>query len=275
MRATVAWAILLVLPAFLSADDADPERLNHWPQWRGPLNNGVAPRGDPPVEWSESKNVRWKVEIPGSGSATPVVWGEKLFVLTAVDTGRKPAGAPDLPPAPPPPNSQGMSTSAPATLHRFEILCLDRATGKTLWRRTAVEAVPHEGHHKSHGYASASPATDGKILVASFGSRGIFCTDLDGNEKWKRDLGSMKIKVGFGEGISPVLHGDAIIVNRDHEGGSFIVRLDAATGAEKWRQARDEGTTWTTPLVVERNGRAQVVVNGANRTRSYELATGR
>src|SRR6185503_12662338 len=119
MRATVAWAILLVLPAFLSADDADPERLNHWPQWRGPLNNGVAPRGDPPVEWSESKNVRWKVEITGSGSATPVVWGEKLFVLTAVDTGKKPAGAPDLPPAPPPPNSQGMSTSAPATLHRF------------------------------------------------------------------------------------------------------------------------------------------------------------
>jgi outer membrane protein assembly factor BamB len=245
MLATLGWVFLLTAP------QADPERLNHWPRWRGPLDNGVAPKSDPPVEWSESKNIRWKVELPGSGSATPVVWGEKLFVLTAVDTGKKPAGAPDLPPAPPPPNSFGMSTSAPSTLHRFEILCLDRGTGRTLWRKTAAEAVPHEGVHKTHGYASASPATDGKILIASFGSRGVFCTDLDGNQKWARDLGKMKIKVGFGEGISPVLHGDSVVLNWDHEGGSFIVRLDAATGEEKWRQARDEGTTWTTPLVVE------------------------
>jgi outer membrane protein assembly factor BamB len=195
-------------------------------------------------------------------------------VLTAVDTGKKPAGAPDLPPAPPPAGSQGMSTSAPTTLHRFEVLCLDRSSGKTLWRNTAVEAVPHEGHHRTHGFASASPATDGKLLVASFGSRGIFCYDLNGTLKWSRNLGAMKIKVGFGEGISPVLHGDAVVVNWDHEGGSFIVRLDATTGEEKWRQARDEGTTWTTPLIVERDGVTQVVVNGAKRTRSYDLATG-
>src|SRR6185295_3117141 len=202
-------------------------------------------------------------------------WGDKLFVLTAVDTGKKPAGSPDLPPAPPPAGSQGMSTSAPATLHRFEVLCLDRTTGKTIWSRTAVEAVPHEGHHKSHGYASASPATDGARLIASFGSRGIFCYDLDGNLKWTRVLGNMKIKVGFGEGISPVLHGDSVVLNWDHEGGSFIVRLDAATGEEKWRVAREEGTTWTTPLVVEAAGVTQGVVNGTKRTRSYDLATGR
>jgi outer membrane protein assembly factor BamB len=275
MSKATAVCLLLAFPFSSTADEFEKERLNNWHHWRGPNCDGFAPKGDPPVEWSESRNIRWKVELPGSGSATPVVWGDRLFVLTAVDTGKKPAGAPEVAPAPPPPGSQGMSTSAPATLHRFEVLCLDRTTGKTIWSRTAVEAVPHEGHHKSHGYASASPATDGTRLIASFGSRGIFCFDLDGNEKWKRDLGDMKIKVGFGEGISPVLYGDSVIVNRDHEGGSFIVRLDARSGEEKWRQARDEGTTWTTPLVVEAAGATQVVVNGTKRSRSYDLATGR
>jgi outer membrane protein assembly factor BamB len=275
MRKIFAAAFLLAVARTASADDGDPERLNQWPHWRGPLGNGVAPRSDPPVEWSESRNLRWKLELPGSGSATPVVWGEKLFVLTAIDTGKKPDAAPEPAPAPPPPGSQGMSTSAPTTIHQFVVLCLDRESGRTIWRRTAVEAVPHEGHHRSHGFASASPATDGKRLIASFGSRGIFCFDLDGHLQWKRELGRMKIKVGFGEGISPVLHGDSVLVNWDHEGGSFIVRLDASTGEEKWRQARDEGTTWTTPLVVDGAGTAQVVVNGTKRTRSYDLATGK
>src|SRR5438105_12842003 len=126
MRTTIAGAWLLWLVTSIPADDTDPERLNQWPHWRGPLASGIAPKGDPPLEWSESKNIRWKIELPGSGSATPVVWGEKLFVLAAIDTGQKPAGAPDAAPAPPPPGSQEMSTSAPATLHRFEVLCLDR-----------------------------------------------------------------------------------------------------------------------------------------------------
>lgn len=167
-----------------------------------------------------------------------------------------------------------MSMPSPGTLHRFEVICLDRVSGKTLWTRTAVEAVPHEGHHASHGYASASPATDGKVLVASFGSRGIFAFGLDGTPKWQRDLGRMKIKIGFGEGISPVLVGGLVLVNWDHEGDSFIVALDAATGQEKWRQARDEKTTWATPYVVEQGGRTQAVVNGTKRTRSYDVATG-
>lgn len=243
-----------------------------WPQWRGPANDGIAAKADPPVEWSETKNIRWKVEIPGSGSATPVVWGDRMFVLTAVDTGKQGPGAVA---APPPADSRGMSTAAPTTIHQFNVICLERMSGKTLWTRTAVEAVPHEGHHTSHGFASGSPATDGKLLIASFGSRGLFCYDLDGALKWSKNLGAMKIKVGFGEGISPVLYRDSVIVNWDHEGASFLVRLDAATGEEKWRVARDEGTTWTTPLVVEAAGAVQVIVNGTKRTRSYDLATGK
>src|SRR6185295_5199736 len=172
-------------------------------------------------------------------------------------------------------DSRGMSTAAPTTIHQFNVICLDRMTGKTIWTKTATEAVPHEGHHTSHGFASGSPATDGKRLIASFGSRGIFCFDLDGALLWSKNLGSMKIKIGFGEAVTPVLARDAVLVNWDHEAGSFIVKLDAATGEEQWRVARDEGTTWTSPLVVDSNGAAQVVVNGTKRTRSYDLATGK
>ncbi|HEX7900124.1 MAG TPA: PQQ-binding-like beta-propeller repeat protein [Planctomycetota bacterium] len=214
-----------------------------WPQFRGPLGSGLAPDARPPVEWSESRNIKWKVAIPGAGSATPAVWGEKIFLLTAVENGK---------------------------VQRFDVLCLERASGRTLWRKTAVEAAPHEGKHDSNTYASASPSTDGKILLAPFGSRGIFAYDLEGNLKWAKDLGDMKIKIGFGEGASPALHGDAVVVPWDHEGDSFVVCLDAATGEERWRKSRDEGTTWTTPLVVD----GQVIVNGQKRTRSYDLKTG-
>lgn len=260
----------LVLALGFLTSPQDP--LEQWPSMRGPRGDGTAPKADPPVEWSETRNVRWKVAIPGSGSATPVVWGDRIFVLTAIDTKKEP---PPGTPRPTPPPDNGMSAPSPGTIHQFNVICLDRATGKTVWTRTAAEAVPHEGHHSSHGYASASPATDGKILIASFGSRGIFAYDLDGTLKWSRDLGRMRIKIGFGEGISPVLAGDRVLVNWDHEGDSFIVGLDAATGEEKWRQARDEKTTWATPYLVEHGGRRQAVVNGTKRTRSYDPATGK
>ena len=267
MVRSIACLLILAFPVFAQ------DRLSNWPQWRGPNSDGLAPQSDPPVEWSETRNVRWKVEIPGSGSATPVVWGDRMVVLTAIDTGKKAPGGDQVPE--PPKQGLGMSVASPGTFHQYEVICLDRMTGKTLWRRTAVEAMPHEGVHNTNGYASGSPATDGKIVIASFGSRGIFCYDLEGTLKWKKDLGLMKVKVGFGEGISPVLHGNRVVVNWDHEAGSFIVALDAATGEEKWRQTRDEGTTWTTPLVVEHEGVTQVVVNGTKKVRSYDLATGK
>jgi outer membrane protein assembly factor BamB len=256
-------------------DDFARERLDHWHQWRGPLANGWAPRGDPPVQWSESKNIKWKVEVPGSGSSTPIVWRNRVFVLTAVKTERKSGGPVPGAKAPPAPELPNLTTPVPDTLYRFEVLCLDRDTGNVLWRRVAREEVPHQGHHPSHGYASGSPVTDGKSLYATFGSRGLYCYGLDGTLNWEADLGDMTTKMGFGEGASPALHGGSLVVNWDHEGGSFIACLDAATGKERWRVARDERTTWATPLMVERDGVTQVVTNGTNRTRSYDLATGR
>lgn len=261
------------------ADDRQSSRLKNWPHWRGPQVNGVAPLGNPPAEWSEEKNLSWKVEIPGRGSATPIVWNDDIFVLTAIPTekaGDASAASSSAPPQSPQSGRRGNfgAEAAPSNVHQFVVLAVDRRNGKIRWRRTVAEEVPHEGHHNTNTFASASPITDGERLYASFGSRGVYCLDLEGNVKWKRDLGDMQTRNGFGEGASPALHQDTLVVNWDHEGDSFIVALDANTGEQRWKVDRDEVTTWATPLIVEHEGRTQVVVNGSNRVRSYDLATG-
>ncbi len=155
------------------------------------------------------------------------------------------------------------------------MLCLERKTGKTLWQKVAREEVPHEGHHKDHGFASASPVTDGKHLLAFFGSRGLYCFDLDGTLKWETDFGDMQTKNSFGEGSSPVLFGNTVVVVWDHDGDDFIVALDMTTGKELWRTPRNDDTGWSTPLVIENGGKPQVVVNATRKVRSYDLATGK
>jgi outer membrane protein assembly factor BamB len=233
-----------------------------WHQWRGPHATGVSKTATPPIEWSETRNVRWKLEIPGRGSASPVIWGERAYVLTAV-----PAGMPlDASHAP--------RGGAP-TVHKFMVMAIDRKTGKVAWERVAREEAPHETAHPDNGtWASSSAVTNGEILIASFESRGLYAYDMDGKLLWQADLGDKAMRNQFGEGSTPVLHGNRLIVVWDHTGGSFVVALDARTGKEIWRQKRDEIDTWATPLVLEPGGRAQVVVPGMNRVRSYDLETG-
>jgi outer membrane protein assembly factor BamB len=252
------------------AEHVPEQWLDNWPQWRGPLANGTAPKGDPPVKWDEQTNLQWKTPIPGKGSATPIIWGDRVFIVTAIDTGRE-ADPRDLPK---PDERFEKKTKAPQTYYQFVVYCLDRNTGKVRWQRIATEQVPHEGHHPTHSYAAGSPTTDGKYLYVSFGSRGIYCYDLDGKLQWSRDFGKMSTRLGWGEAVTPVLHGDTLIVNWDQEADSFITALDARTGATRWKTPREEVTTWTTPLVVEYQGRTQVIVNATNRVRSYDLATG-
>jgi outer membrane protein assembly factor BamB len=248
---------------------------HHWPQWRGPLATGESPDAESPLKWSEAEHVRWKVPVPGSGTSTPIVSHGKVFLLTAIRTEPKGDQPPAPPPAPAAPERGGFGRSEPPSVpYRFVVLCLDQANGKTLWEKAVTEGVPHEGHHRDHGFASASPVTDGRTLVASFGSRGVHALDLAGNLKWSKDLGRMRTRNGFGEGSSPALHGDIVVVLWDHEGDDFIVALDRETGRELWRVPREEATTWTTPLVVEHAGKALVVVPATARTRCYELATG-
>jgi outer membrane protein assembly factor BamB len=263
--------LCLILGIAIAGHARPGDALDNWPQWRGPLANGVAPHADPPIRWDEKTNVKWKVAIPGNGSATPIVWGDQIFVLTAIKTDRvaDPANLPKPDPA------FTKRTQPPTNYYQFVVLSIDRQTGQTLWREVATEQVPHEGHHPSHSYAAASPTTDGKYVYASFGSRGTYCYDLAGKLQWKRDLGRMNTRLGWGEGASPTLYGDTLIVNWDQEAGSFIVALDARTGQTRWKVDRDEPTSWATPLVVEHEGRTQVIISATNRIRSYDLATGK
>jgi outer membrane protein assembly factor BamB len=233
-----------------------------WPQWRGPLATGVAPGAEPPLRWSEAENVRWKVELPGRGHGSPIVWKDRVFVTTAVPSGD--AGTGD----------GGGRGVAPSGALRFTVLALDRRSGETVWQRVAREEAPHEGTHTDGSWASPSPLTDGERVYASFGSRGLYAYDFDGGLVWSVDLGDMATRLGFGEGASPALAGDLLIVNWDHEGDSFVVALDKRTGEERWRRQRDEVTSWATPLVVEHGGRLQVVVSATGRVRSYDAESG-
>lgn len=284
---TVLALSLLSFEAATAADVADEQ----WPQWRGPKALGVAPKATPPIEWSETRNVKWKVPIPGSGTATPIVWGNRIFVQTAIPTGKRLA-TPDATRAESPsPEPTGGSSSngkrkggpggrggfgaseKPSEVIQFAVLCVDRETGRTLWQKVVREQVPHEGHHQTHGFASGSPVTDGTTLFAFFGSRGLYAMDFDGNLKWEIDLGDQQTRMGFGEGTSPALAGDRLIVNWDHEGDDFVVALDKATGKELWRKARQEKTSWATPFILEHNGVTQAVIN-AGVTRAYDVRTG-
>jgi len=238
-----------------------------WAQWRGPLATGVAPQADPPVTWGEGQNVRWKSALPGKGHSSPVLWEERVFVTTAVPVGETLDPIFD--------DAPGTHDSVPVTQRqRFLALALDRRDGKILWQTTLAEDLPHEGGHVTGSYASASPATDGEVLIAPFGSRGLFALDLAGKVLWKQDLGHMATKHAHGEGSTPLLVGEFVVQVWDHEGDSFVAAFDRKTGAERWRVARDEKTSWASPIAVTREGRTQVVVSGTNRIRAYALESG-
>ena len=262
-RAILAVMAVCVLTGARATPDTTAEKF--WPQWRGPDATGVSRTADPPTEWSETRNVRWKTEIPGRGSASPVVWGDRVFVLTAIPAAL--TGAASHAP-------QG--GVQPHPLHRFIVMALDRKTGKVVWERTAREWVPNEGSHAENGtYASSSAITDGRYVYAFFDSAGLYVYDMDGKPVWDKDLGDKRMRMEFGEGSTPVLHGDRLVIVWDHQGQSFIVALDKTTGRELWRVDRQEIDSWATPLVIEQDGRAQVVTSGMNKVRSYDLETGR
>ena len=250
-----------------------------WPYWRGPESNGMA-IGDAPLHWSDTENVQWKTAIPGRGNSSPVLWGDKIFVTTAIPTGAASKKEPVAKAKPAPQRGRGGFNAAaqgPQAEHKFDVLCIDRKTGKVLWQRTAKTAAPHEGFHGTYGsFASNSPVTDGKHVYAFFGSRGIYCYDLEGNLVWEKDFGvQMKMRMAFGEGMTPVLSDDRLILVFDHEGDSFMVVLDKNTGKEIWRVDRDEGSNWSAPLVVEHEGQKQIVVGATNKVRSYDYDSGK
>ncbi len=287
----LAFALATTLPALAAPSD-------HWPTWRGPSGAGIATGATPPVRWSDTQNVRWKTAVPGLGFSTPIVWQDRIYLLTAIETSEESPAArsAQAAPATPPPSRGGEGKGSgpggrdgkrggrpggsfgggpnPTKYHEFVVLALDRATGKIVWQRTARREVPHEGKHATNSYASGSPVTDGERLYVPFGSRGFYCYDLQGNKVWEKDLGDMRTRGTFGEGASPALAGDRLIIAWDHEENSFIVALDKKTGAELWRKTREERSSWSTPVIVQVEGRTQAIVAAARKTRSYDVATG-
>ncbi|MCA9260582.1 MAG: PQQ-binding-like beta-propeller repeat protein [Planctomycetales bacterium] len=244
-------------PTLFAQDASFKDRAaGNWHQWRGPLATGVAPHANPPLTWngSDGQHIRWKTAIPGRGSSSPVVWEDRIFLQTAIEG---------------PGSEEG--TRGPV---QFCVVCVNRQDGSIAWQKTVHEEQPHESLHSTNTFASASPVVDGERIYASFGSFGVYCLDWDGDVVWERQLGKMRTRNEFGEGASPALYNDTLIVPWDHEGPSFLVALDAATGKQRWKQDRDEVTTWNTPLVVETQRGPVVVINASNRARGYDLKTG-
>lgn len=247
-KSSTKYSLALIAGSFLTFPGI--AAAENWAHWRGPIGNGVSLDATPPTEWSATKNVKWKAEIPGSGSGSPIIWGNQVFVVTGVPTGTQSQLA-------------------------FKLLCFDRTNGKLAWEKTATAASPHQGTHSTNNFASASPCTDGTHVYAHFGSRGLYCYTMEGELVWSRkDFPPMETRASFGEGSSPTLEGDMILVPWDHEGQSKLYALNKTTGETIWETSRDEPTCWATPLVVEAAGKKQVVMNGENYARAYDLETG-
>ena len=257
-----------LLAGAAAAGEPETEASRFWPAWRGPLGTGASPHAEPPLQWSQTRNLRWKASLPGGGHSTPVVWGDRVFITAAVPYGE-----------PLPPTYSGLPgghDERPVThRHRFVVLALSRTTGRVLWQRIVRHDLPRAGGHYTASLASASAVTDGEHLVASFGSHGIYGLDLEGELLWELDLGPMEPLHGHGEGSSPALAGGTLIVNWDHEGESFLAAFDKRTGALRWKAPREPASSWTTPIVTDAGGRIQVVVSGSGGVRGYDLADGR
>jgi len=260
----------------LEADNAEfVQPADAWPQWRGPLGTGEAPSGDPPIDFSETSNIRWKAPIPGAGASTPIIWGQTIYLQTATPVGESKA-----------PRQTNFAFAEDRDVYygrtyyrathdyEFALVAVDRATGAIRWRKLLRTEQPSEGRHPTNTFASASPSTDGEHIIAFFGSRGLYALTTDGDVVWEKDFGEMDTRNGWGEGASPRLYRNRVVVTWDHEGASFITVLDKATGREIWRRERDEPTTWATPLVVPVGDRVQVITNGQQQVRGYDLETG-
>lgn len=222
-----------------------------WPQFRGPNSNGIADDPNAPTTWSAKENILWQTEIPGEGWSSPVISSGKLFVTTAVTTGPK------------------NSTSD----HRWELWCLDAKSGEVLWTRTALEGKPRLETHRDNTYASETPVTDGKYVVAYFGMMGIFCYDFEGSLIWKKELGNYPMAQDWGTSSSPTILEGTVFIQVDNEQSSFVVALDIKTGNELWRQTRNERSNWGSAVVWKNSYRTELITGGAV-VRSYDPNTG-
>jgi outer membrane protein assembly factor BamB len=256
LRESLAISIAFVFAIPIQAD-------TNWPQFRG-ASAGVAEGRGLPDEWSVNKNVLWKIDVPGRGWSSPIVWGERIFLTTVVKDGEFEAAKKGL-------YFGGERPKPSPDLHHWIVLCLDWNTGKTLWQKEVHKGPPASPVHVKNTYASETPVTDGQRVYAYFGNVGVFCLDMEGKEIWSKKWGSFKMANGWGTAASPVLHKDRLYVVSDNEEKSFLIALEAATGKEIWRVTREEKSNWATPFIWENPQRTELITCGTNRVRAYDL----
>jgi len=259
MRLTQRFALLFSVALLLTA--APPG--DRWPQFRGPEPVGVAEEPNLPDTWSATHNVVWKREIPGVGWSSPVVWGDRIFLTSAVSAEPKEPPKKGL--------YFGGNRGAPSDEHRWMVYSIDWNTGKILWEREVHRGVPKGARHLKNTYASETPVTDGERLYAYFGNHGLFCLDFKGKLLWSKLWGPFETRYGWGTAASPVLHGDRLFIVNDNDDQSFLVALDKKTGKELWRVERDEKSNWATPYIWKNERRTEIVTSGTKRIRSYDL----
>jgi len=247
----------------------------NWAQWRGPDSQGISSETGLPTVWSATQNVKWKTAVSGRGHSSPIVWGERIFLTTALE-GEVIAGA-----KPPKHLLAGGEFAHPDSVagnrhHTLKVLCFDRRSGKALWERTAYEGRVYDDRHRTATNADATPVTDGRHVYAWFGSEGLYCYDFNGKLVWKKSLGGIATQ-GMGNGTSPVLYENLVILQCDEDNGqkSFIAAFDKRNGKEIWRTARKVEVSWTTPVIARAPARAELVASGNEYIASYDPATGK
>jgi outer membrane protein assembly factor BamB len=247
----------------------------NWPQWRGPDGSGISNEKNLPSEWTPTKNIKWKTPIAGRGHSSPIVWGKLIFVTTAVE-GEVVPGAKAVKHT-----ADGKEFLHPDSIgadhkHTFKVIALNRDTGKMAWEAVAWEGTPYDNRHRKSSYAASTPATDGKLVYAFFGTEGLYAYDFNGKLAWKAQLGNLGT-VGMGTGTSPILFENFVIVQCDEDNGeaSFIVALDKKTGKEVWRTPRKVQVSWSTPLLVRTATRSELITSGTEQVISYDPATGK
>jgi outer membrane protein assembly factor BamB len=247
----------------------------NWPQWRGPGGQGISAEKNLPAEWSSTKNIKWKTKILGRSHSSPIVWGNRIFLTTAIEGVLVPGA-----------KAVTHTAGGQVFLHpdsvgadhkqTFKVLCLDRESGKIIWEQTAFEGTPYDNRHRKSSYAASTPATDGKLVYAFFGTEGLYAYDMKGKLAWKADLGKLGT-VGMGTGTSPILHQNLVLMQCDEDNGetSFIVGLDKKTGKEVWRTPRKVQVSWSTPILVTAGKRTELITSGTEFVISYDPATGK
>ena len=256
-------AMIILLAASLSAANAE-----NWPGWRGPGTLGISTAKGIPAQWDLAKNIKYKVEVPGLGHSSPIVWGNRIFITTAVNTDPAEAdwqkGFPQV------------TRKMDASEISWKVLCYNRDTGKLLWEQTAIRQKPVNGRHLKNSYASQTPVTDGTYVFAFFGDQGMYCYDFKGKLIWSQQLGRFRMRNNWGLGSSPVLYNDFVIQTCDQETGkSFIIALEKKTGKPAWRVDREELSSWSTPYLYLEGARPELIVNATNAIRSYDPSTGK